>query len=72
MRTNLVDAYRKGRKVQPRSAHTNAKLRPCQVREIRALYDAGGVRQADLATRYGVSQRVVSLIVRRESYKDIT
>jgi hypothetical protein len=71
MRTNLMDAYTKGRKAQPKSGHVNAKLTPEQVRDIRRLYDAGGVRQVDLAARYGVSQRVISLIIRRESYKDI-
>jgi hypothetical protein len=71
MRANLLDAYHKGRKVQPRSKHANAKLTPKQVRELRATYDSGGIRQVDLALQYGVSQKVVSLIVRRESYKDI-
>lgn len=71
MRTNLLDAYAKGRKAQPKSQHTNAKLSAEQVRAIRRMYDAGGVRQVDLATKYGVSQRIISLIVRRETYKDI-
>lgn len=71
MRTNLLDAYEKGRKSQPKSAHTNAKLTPAQVKTIRAAYDAGGVRQVDLAAAYGVTQRVISLIVRRETYKDV-
>ena len=71
MRANLLDAYHKGRKVQPRSKHANAKLTPKQVRELRAAYDSGGVHQVDLALQYGVSQKAVSLIVRRESYRDI-
>jgi hypothetical protein len=71
MRANLLDAYRKGRKVQPKSEHTNAKLTSKQIRDIRATYDSGGIRQVDLALQYGVSQRVISLIVRRESYKDV-
>lgn len=71
MRANLLDAYRKGRKVQPQSGHANAKLTPEQVVDIRAIYDAGGMRQVDLAKRYGVSQRVISLVVRRETYRDI-
>lgn len=71
MRTNLLDAYNKGRKRQPKSAHTNAKLSANEVRVIRAGYDAGGVRQVDLARKYGVSQRAISLIVRRETYKDV-
>jgi hypothetical protein len=71
MRANQLDAYRKGRKVQPQSGHTNAKLTPEQVVEIRAIYDAGGVRQVDLAKQYGVSQRAISLITRRETYRDV-
>lgn len=71
MRANMLDAYRKGRKVQPRSTHANAKLTPDQVRDIRRVYDAGGVRQVDLAVKYGVSQRVISLVTRRETYGDI-
>jgi len=71
MRTNMLDAYRKKRKVQPKSGHVNAKLTPAQVLEIRRVYDAGGVRQVDLAKQYGVSQRVISLVVRRETYGDV-
>jgi DNA-binding MarR family transcriptional regulator len=71
MRTNLLDAYTKGRKTQPKSDHVNAKLTPEQVLVIRTTYDAGGVRQADLAKQYGVSQRAISLVVRRETYKDV-
>jgi DNA-binding MarR family transcriptional regulator len=71
MRTNLLDAYRKGRKTQPRSKHVNAKLTPAQVRTIRARYVRGGVRQVDLAAEFGVTQRVISLIIRHESYKDV-
>jgi len=71
MRTNLLDAYKKGRKQQPQSQHVNAKLTPEDILAIRSEYDAGGVRQVDLASRYGVSQRAISLVVRRETYKDI-
>lgn len=71
MRANLKDAYNKGRKRQPRSKHKNAKLTPQEVTEIRDIYDSGGVKQVDLASKYGVSQRVISLITRRESYTDV-
>jgi hypothetical protein len=71
MRANQLDAYAKGRKTQPQSQHVNAKLTATQVTEIRQLYDAGEMHQIPLARAYGVSQRVISLIVRRESYKDI-
>lgn len=71
MRTNLLDAYQKGRKTQPRSDHANAKLSPTQVRDIRRRYDAGSCKQVDLAVEFGVSQRAISLVVRRETYKDV-
>jgi len=71
MRANQLDAYQKGRKRQPQSKHANAKLTPAQVREIRRRYDAGEAKQVPLSQEFGVSQRVISLIVRRESYKDV-
>lgn len=72
MRTNMLDAYKKGRKVQPRSGHTNAKLSSDQVRQIRLRYNTGSVGQVVLAREFGVSQRAISLIVRHETYKDVT
>lgn len=71
MSTNLQDAYTKGRKVQPRSAHVNAKLSAADILNIRLRYAQGAARQATLAAEYGVSQRAISLVVRNESYKDI-
>lgn len=71
MRTNMLDAYAKGRKMQPRSRHANAKLTPDQVREMRHLYDTKQMQQIPLAKKFKVSQRVVSLVVRRETYKDV-
>lgn len=71
MRANLLDAYAKGRKEQPKSGHANAKLTPQAVQEIRHAYDVYGARQVDLASKYRVSQRVISLVVRRETYKDV-
>lgn len=71
MRTNLLDAYTKKRKTQPRSQHANAKLTPEQVREIRRRYDTMQATQKELAREFNISQRSISLIVRRESYKDV-
>jgi len=48
--------------------HFNAKLTDEQAAAIRQRY-AGGVRQVVLAAEYGVSQAVVSEIVRGKSYK---
>lgn len=70
MRANQLDAYAKGRKVQPQGAnHANAKLSKVQATTIRKVYNAGGTRQIDLAVLYGVSQKVISLIVRGETYR---
>lgn len=69
MRTNLLDAYKKGRKKQPTgSNHSNAKLTMQQVNEIRTRY-ANGELQIPLAKEYNISQRAVSLITRGETYK---
>lgn len=66
---NLRDAYSKKRKVQPKgSEHANAKLSRMQAESIRRRYDSGE-KQVPLAQEFGVSQRVISLIVRGESYK---
>lgn len=71
LQTNNLDAYAKGRNVQLQSKHVNAKLTPDQVREIRRRYDAGETTQIPLAKEYGVSQRAISFIVRRETYRDV-
>lgn len=66
---NQRDAYQKNRRARPKgAAHVNAKLTTKQVMEIRKRY-AAGEYQAPLAKEYGVSQRTISLIVRRETYK---
>ena len=66
---NQRDAYQKKRRVQPKGEmHTNAKLTNEQAAEIRQRY-ADGEYQVPLALEYGVSQRVISLIVRGETYK---
>lgn len=66
---NQRDAYNKQRKSQPRGQyHANAKLTNQQAEAIRTAYTKGQT-QMKLAVKYGVSQRVVSLIVRGKSYK---
>lgn len=74
---NAKDCWNKGRNfyqqnpnARPKGAnHANAKLTDAQVADIITSYATGKVRQVDLAAKYKVSQRVISLIVRRESYK---
>lgn len=65
---NQKDAYSKQRRAQPKGEkHANAKLTAKQVAEIRKRYEKGEY-QYPLAKEFGVSQRVISLIIRRESY----
>lgn len=67
---NSVDMRDKGRWRNRRMAGSlngAAKLNEDQVRAIRAAY-AGGSRQVDLADDFGVTQALISLIVRREAW----
>lgn len=68
---NMRDAVSKGRMRIPdnrgvRSA--NAKLTEADVAAIRARYAEGGVSQECIGAQYGVSQMVVSRIIRGVSY----
>lgn len=49
----------------------SAKLTECDVKSIRAEYAAGGVRQEDLATKYGVTQALIGSITRRKIWKHV-
>ena len=65
---NMRDAYTKKRKSQPKGeTHTNAKLTNKQAAKIRQLYDIG-MTQTVLANKFGISQRAISLIIRKETY----
>lgn len=48
-----------------------AKLTDDTVRAIRREYAAGGVRQVDLAARYGIAQTGISGIIRRKSWRHV-
>jgi len=65
---NLADMRSKGRAApfEPirGEGHPKGRLTELQVREIRRRYASGGVRQVDLAGEFGVSQHVISGIVR--------
>lgn len=61
----------KGRHVVPKGkgeTSGSAKLTNVQAAEIRRLYAAGGVSQQNIASAYGVTQMVVSHIVRGNTY----
>lgn len=45
-----------------------SKLTTDRVREIRQLYRAGGIKQKELAERYGVAQPQISAIVNRKQW----
>jgi predicted XRE-type DNA-binding protein len=47
--------------------NSNVKLSDEQVAEIRERYEAGGVKQTELAADYGISQHHVSEIVRGQA-----
>jgi hypothetical protein len=69
---NQREAYARGRRKGYQGAeHANAKLTEEQVQHIRKWYATGGVRQADIAAEYGVSQRAISLVVRGETYAGV-
>ena len=66
---NIRDRDEAGRQARQKGVdHGGAKLTEEQVIEIRSRYAAGGVFQRALAAEYGVSQSVISEIVRRVSW----
>lgn len=69
---NVRDMVRKGRRAD-NSGEMNgiAKLTEPEVRMIREKYAAGGMSQRALAKEFGVSHRLVCLIVRREIWKNV-
>lgn len=70
--SNFVDMVRKGRgnsshkNRQFGEDHPHHKLTAAEVAAIRAEYIPGRVKQSDLGSKYGVSQRTISIIVRKE------
>jgi hypothetical protein len=68
---NMQDMVSKGRSRSLRGAENpNSKLSANDVLSIRTRYTAGGISQQALADEYGVSQRAISLVVRRETYRE--
>lgn len=67
---NVADAIKKGRHIRG-EAVGGCLLTADKVVEIRRLYAAGGVRQEDLATRYGVTRSNIGAIVRGKSWKHL-
>lgn len=70
---NSRDMAQKGRsrnRAFPGSQNGHAKLNEDEVRLIRDRF-AAGERQTALASEYGVSQALISLIVKREAWKHV-
>lgn len=66
---NRIDCEKKGRAFHPRgSSHPWTKLTDDQVSEIRRLR-GDGIRLADIASRFDISQSMVSLIARDKARK---
>lgn len=70
---NTQDAMYKGRHVVPKGkgeTSGNAKLTNAEAVEIRKRYFAGGVSQRNMAAMHGVTQMVISHIVRGNTYRE--
>lgn len=63
-------SYRTTPKTFPGESNPRAVLTWAKVREIRALYAAGGHSQQSLAEQFGVKQVAISRIIRNVSWKD--
>jgi hypothetical protein len=82
---NMADKVSKGRQnkgdnhpsrlhpeARPRGeAVTTAKLTEQQVRDIRERYASGGINQYQLADEYGVTQVLISRIIRRKVWRHV-
>jgi hypothetical protein len=67
---NQKDAYARQLRKPLRGGidHVNAKLSPAQVRAIRRKYVPKVTRQCDIASKYGVSQSVISATLLKRNY----
>lgn len=72
---NNADAHRKGRAhklpVLSGEDHGMSKITEAEVRRIRELY-ATGLRQVDIADRFGLTQSTISAIVTRRLWKGVS
>lgn len=69
---NTADKMAKGRYACPiGSQRWNATLDEHAVREMRALYEAGGISMRELGRRFGVSQEAARLAVRRINWAHV-
>lgn len=69
---NVRDKESKGRGNPPSGeAHGMSRLTESKVREIRALYAAGGISTTKLAARFGASQPNVHKVIQRKIWAHI-
>jgi hypothetical protein len=70
---NMRHAIKKGLWKPAKFGEENgaSKLTKNQIRKIRKKYIRGKIRQIDLAAEFGVSQRMISLIVRNEKWQHV-
>ena len=68
---NVNDKVTRGRQDRG-SKHGLAKLSESDIVEIRTLYAVGGLRQKDIAARFGTTQSNISFIVRGIAWPHIT
>jgi hypothetical protein len=73
---NMIHAFRVLKRSAPNnpsygSNNGSSKLNEKQVAEILALYTTGEYTQQFLAQKFGVSQRMISLITRREKWQHV-
>lgn len=64
-------SHRKPALVRCGSRHHSAKVTAHMVASIREEYAAGGVRQRDIAAKYGITQQTVQKIVTRQLWKHL-
>lgn len=72
---NVRDAIDRGRSVPPPihygSSHHHARLTEECVRKIRQRYAAGGITQTALAVEFGISQTVISDLIRHKIWAHV-
>lgn len=68
---NKHGAYTKPECVLRGSKNGNSKLSEDQVITIRSRYSAGGITMQSLANKYGVSQPLIGMIIRRKKWKHL-
>lgn len=72
---NLADMRARGRACFPQirtgAAHHAARLTPEKVRELRALYAAGGISFAAMGEHFGIHPTSAHAIVKRESWRHV-